>query len=61
MNTKKQDIIIKVSDLVKTYLLGKERVRALRGVDFTIKRGEIVILLVRQGRASRCCLTCWRG
>ncbi len=61
MNAKKNDIIIEVSDLVKTYLLGKERVRALRGVNFTIGRGEIVIIVGSSGSGKSTLLNMLAG
>ncbi len=61
MSKKNNQTIIEVSDLVKTYLLGKERVRALRGVDFTIGRGEIVIIVGSSGSGKSTLLNMMAG
>jgi len=36
------DLVIEARDLVKTYRMGEFDVQALRGVSFTIERGEVV-------------------
>ncbi len=61
MSIKSNDVIIEVSELVKTYLLGKERVRALRGVDFKIRRGEIVIIVGSSGSGKSTLLNMLAG
>eukprot|EP01028_Stygiella_incarcerata_P008382 TRINITY_DN362_c5_g1_i1.p2 TRINITY_DN362_c5_g1~~TRINITY_DN362_c5_g1_i1.p2 ORF type:complete len:359 (-),score=124.61 TRINITY_DN362_c5_g1_i1:1940-3016(-) len=54
-HTKKQgviveeDAIIRFSNVHKTYLLGVEGIPALRGVSFTVKRGEWVIIYGTSG------------
>ncbi len=61
MGVKSNNVIIEVSELVKTYLLGRERVRALRGVDFTIRRGEIVIIVGSSGSGKSTLLNMLAG
>jgi len=43
------DIVIEGRDLTKTYILGDNEVRALRGVSFTIERGEFVAIMGASG------------
>src|ERR1700735_5526581 len=43
------DAVINVHDLSKTYQLGELEVRALRGVDLTIERGEFVAVMGASG------------
>ena len=43
------DIVIEVRDLTKTYTLGDNEVRALRGVSLTIERGEFVAIMGASG------------
>lgn len=45
----KTEVLVKIRDLKKTYFVGNERVRALRGVDLDIHRGELVIILGTSG------------
>src|SRR5579885_805870 len=42
-------IVIKTEELAKVYEMGAEQVRALRGVDLTIKRGEYVAIMGPSG------------
>jgi putative ABC transport system ATP-binding protein len=48
-DTKKADILIKTEDLQKTYIMGTEKVHALRGVSFEIHRGEYVAIMGPSG------------
>ncbi|HVP66054.1 MAG TPA: ABC transporter ATP-binding protein [Anaeromyxobacteraceae bacterium] len=41
--------VIQASALVKTYRMGEVEVQALRGVDFELRRGEVVVLLGPSG------------
>jgi putative ABC transport system ATP-binding protein len=43
------DTVIEVRDLTKTYMMGAVEVQALRGVSFTIQRGEIVAIMGPSG------------
>lgn len=43
------DLVIEARDLVKTYKMGEFDVQALRGVSFTIERGEIVSIMGPSG------------
>ncbi|HVV91718.1 MAG TPA: ABC transporter ATP-binding protein [Solirubrobacterales bacterium] len=41
--------VIQIDDLVRTYAMGRTRVRALRGVSLTIERGEYVAIMGPSG------------
>ncbi len=43
------DNVIEVRDLTKTYKMGEVEVQALRGVSFTIQRGEVVSIMGPSG------------
>jgi putative ABC transport system ATP-binding protein len=43
------DTVIEVHNLTKTYMMGEVEVQALRGVSFTIQRGEIVSIMGPSG------------
>ena len=47
MDEKKEnkDTVITVKDLYKIYRIGENRVKALNGVSFTIKRGEFCAIV----------------
>ena len=44
-----EDIVIRTEGLAKTYRSGKNEVHALRGVDITIRRGELVAIMGSSG------------
>jgi putative ABC transport system ATP-binding protein len=44
-----EDVLIKTDDLWKTYVMGAEKVHALRGVSFEIRRGEYVAIMGPSG------------
>src|SRR5512147_1093489 len=48
-DTNKPDILIRTEDLMKTYIMGTEKVHALRGVTFEIHRGEYVAIMGPSG------------
>jgi putative ABC transport system ATP-binding protein len=43
------DYVLETIDLHRTYMLGKVEVNALRGIDFKVKRGELVLILGPSG------------
>jgi ABC-type lipoprotein export system ATPase subunit len=45
----KEDELIKLRNVHKTYLIGVEGVPAIRGVDLTVKRGEFLVILGKSG------------
>lgn len=46
---KSEDVIFKVSDLTKVYVMGEVKVHALRGVTLELYSGELVVLLGPSG------------
>ncbi|HLU49793.1 MAG TPA: ABC transporter ATP-binding protein [Planctomycetota bacterium] len=44
-----EDLVIEIESLTKEYRLGAETVRALRGIDITIRRGEYVAIMGPSG------------
>lgn len=49
------ETIFRVRSLTRTYLTGEVAVHALRDVSLDIQAGELVVMLGRQGAASRRC------
>ncbi|TMB66430.1 MAG: ABC transporter ATP-binding protein, partial [Chloroflexi bacterium] len=45
MRPTSHDVIIEAVDVVKTYDTGRVQVQALRGVNLTINRGEMVAIM----------------
>src|SRR5258705_13786597 len=43
------EMLIEMRDIEKTYVVGEEQVRALRGVTFSIDRGEYVAIMGPSG------------
>ena len=41
--------VVSLIDVVKTYIMGENEVRALRGVSFDIKQGEFVSIMGPSG------------
>jgi putative ABC transport system ATP-binding protein len=53
--------IVVASDVVKTYDTGKLRIEALRGVDLTVERGEMVGIMGPSGCGKTTLLNCLSG
>lgn len=58
---KKEDIAIRVAGLKKVYLLGEEKVFALRGVDLDIKKGAICCIIGTSGSGKSTLLNMMAG
>ena len=55
------DVIIRAEGVVKTYETGTTTVRALRGVDFAVRRGEMVAVMGPSGCGKTTLLNCLSG
>ncbi|MBM3926799.1 MAG: ABC transporter ATP-binding protein [SAR202 cluster bacterium] len=55
------DLVIKATDVQKTYDTGKVKVHALRGVDLQVKRGEMVAIMGPSGCGKTTLLNCLSG
>lgn len=58
---KKDGIVIQVRNLYKIYRVGETKVRALNGVDFDIKRGELVAIVGTSGSGKSTLLNMLAG
>jgi putative ABC transport system ATP-binding protein len=54
-------LIIRAEDVVKTYVTGTSKVEALRGVDISIGRGEMVAVMGPSGCGKTTLLNCLSG
>ncbi len=61
MNLDNSDNIIEVKNLYKIYTIGENKVRALNGVDFCIKRGEFVAVVGQSGSGKSTLLNMLAG
>ncbi|MBU5613927.1 ABC transporter ATP-binding protein [Geomonas azotofigens] len=50
------DEVVRLSDVVKIYTMGEERVEAMKGVSFTVKRGEFVSIMGASGSGKSTCM-----
>ena len=55
------NIIIKGKNVLKIYDTGKIKVHALRGIDFTVKKGEMVSIMGPSGCGKTTLLNCFSG
>jgi ABC-type lipoprotein export system ATPase subunit len=55
------DYIIQAEQIVKTYQTGAEQTTALRGVDFAVRRGEMVAVMGPSGCGKTTLLNCLSG
>ena len=59
--SEKKDIAIEVKDLYKVYRVGENKIRALNGVDFNIKRGEFCAIVGTSGSGKSTLLNMLAG
>jgi ABC-type lipoprotein export system ATPase subunit len=57
----KRDLIVEATEVVKTYDTGRVQVHALRGVNLTIERGEMVAIMGASGCGKTTLLNCLSG
>ncbi len=60
-DTTNHDFIIQAERVVKTYNTGTQEVRALRGVDFAVARGEMLAVMGPSGCGKTTLLNCLSG
>ncbi len=50
------DEVVKVTDVTKVYIMGDQRVEALKGVSFSVRRGEFVAIMGASGSGKSTCM-----
>ena len=50
------DAVVRLSDVVKIYTMGEERVEAMKGVSFTVQRGEFLSIMGASGSGKSTCM-----
>jgi len=50
------DEVVRLIDVVKIYSMGEERVEAMKGVSFTVRRGEFVSIMGASGSGKSTCM-----
>jgi len=48
--------VVRLSDVTKVYVMGEERVHAMKGVSFTVGRGEFVSIMGASGSGKSTCM-----
>jgi putative ABC transport system ATP-binding protein len=48
--------VVRLSDVTKVYVMGEERVHAMRGVSFAVGRGEFVAIMGASGSGKSTCM-----
>ena len=55
------DLIVQATQIHKTYDTGAIKVHALRGIDLTVRRGEMVAIMGPSGCGKTTLLNCFSG
>jgi ABC-type lipoprotein export system ATPase subunit len=55
------DLIVQATDVTKTYDTGRVKVRALRGINLSVRRGEIIAIMGPSGCGKTTLLNCLSG
>ena len=50
------DEVVKVTDVTKVYIMGDQRVEALKGVSFSVRKGEFVAIMGASGSGKSTCM-----
>ena len=48
-NPMRDDVVIDIHDITKTYTVGSTAVHALRGVDVSVRQGEMIAIMGASG------------